>query len=182
MLTKDEVQQLMDQMSGSSKLMAKLTYGCGLRLRECLRLRIQDRLEHRDPKTTRRIYTHLMGKNRFGIKSPLDITAVRLSFRKNGLSHYNFIKYCPLKGVRDLKSDSIRPTPVAQAQIVRKETGRESRKHRIRPSHGLFAQAAIPSLCPAVSRKFPRSFFQMLRPISLHGLCAVNLQAEPSGH
>jgi integrase len=51
-LIKDEVQQLMDQMSGSSKLMAKLIYGCGLRLRECLRLRIQDLLGHRDPKTT----------------------------------------------------------------------------------------------------------------------------------
>ena len=71
-LTKDEVQQLMDQMSGTSKLMAKLTYGCGIRLRECLHLRIQDLLGHRDPKTTM-IYTHLIGKNRFGVKSPLDI-------------------------------------------------------------------------------------------------------------
>ena len=67
------------------------------------------------------------------------LTAVRLSFRKIDISNYNSYEMHSLKGVRDLKFDSKRPTPFAQAQIVRKETGRESREHRLRPSHGLFA-------------------------------------------
>ncbi len=41
-LTRDEVFRLFDQMNGIPKLMAQLTYGCGLRLMECLRLRIQN--------------------------------------------------------------------------------------------------------------------------------------------
>ena len=32
----------MDEMSGTHLLMAKLLYGCGLRLMECVRLRVQD--------------------------------------------------------------------------------------------------------------------------------------------
>jgi len=31
-----------DQLTGTSRLMAMLIYGCGLRLQECLRLRIKD--------------------------------------------------------------------------------------------------------------------------------------------
>ncbi|MCU7907149.1 MAG: integron integrase [Candidatus Thiodiazotropha sp. (ex Epidulcina cf. delphinae)] len=41
-LTQREVQQLLYQMDGIHALMAKLLYGSGLRLMECLRLRIQD--------------------------------------------------------------------------------------------------------------------------------------------
>ena len=40
-LTQGEVQQLLRSMSGTHQLMAKLLYGCGLRLMECIRLRIQ---------------------------------------------------------------------------------------------------------------------------------------------
>ena len=41
-MTKVEVQRVLGQMQGTHLLMAKMLYGCGLRLMECLRLRIQD--------------------------------------------------------------------------------------------------------------------------------------------
>jgi integron integrase len=41
-LTEQEVRRLFEQMHGTWLLMAKLTYGSGLRLRECLSLRIKD--------------------------------------------------------------------------------------------------------------------------------------------
>lgn len=41
-LTKPEVQLLISSMSGKHQLMAKLLYGGGLRLMECIRLRIKD--------------------------------------------------------------------------------------------------------------------------------------------
>ncbi|RME60716.1 integron integrase [Candidatus Parcubacteria bacterium] len=41
-LSREAVRSLLDEMSGRTRLMAGLCYGCGLRLRECLRLRIQD--------------------------------------------------------------------------------------------------------------------------------------------
>jgi integron integrase len=41
-LTRQEIERLLNQMSGTSLLMAKIIYGCGLRLRECLQLRIKD--------------------------------------------------------------------------------------------------------------------------------------------
>jgi integron integrase len=41
-LTKAEVQRLLFEMSGTHQLMAQLLYGCGLRLMECIRLRVQD--------------------------------------------------------------------------------------------------------------------------------------------
>jgi integron integrase len=41
-LTKPEINSLFEQMSGSNLLMAKTIYGCGLRLRECMNLRIKD--------------------------------------------------------------------------------------------------------------------------------------------
>jgi integron integrase len=41
-LTVKEVEQVFDKMSGLHRLMAMLTYGCGLRLNECLGLRIKD--------------------------------------------------------------------------------------------------------------------------------------------
>ncbi|RLC29542.1 MAG: integron integrase, partial [Deltaproteobacteria bacterium] len=41
-LTRDEVFRLFEHMKGTPKLMTQLTYGCGLRLMECMRLRIQN--------------------------------------------------------------------------------------------------------------------------------------------
>ena len=41
-LTRDETDRVLAAMSGTSALMAKLLYGCGLRLMECLRLRVKD--------------------------------------------------------------------------------------------------------------------------------------------
>jgi integron integrase len=41
-LTVREVQTIFDHLPGTSKLMAMLIYGCGLRLQECLMLRIKD--------------------------------------------------------------------------------------------------------------------------------------------
>ena len=41
-LTQKEVTALLNGMAGTHRLMAQLTYGCGLRLMECIRLRIQD--------------------------------------------------------------------------------------------------------------------------------------------
>jgi integron integrase len=41
-LTRDEVRSVLDQLDGTAWLMASLLYGSGLRLMECLRLRIKD--------------------------------------------------------------------------------------------------------------------------------------------
>lgn len=41
-LTQAEVSRLLGQTEGMTGLMAALLYGCGLRLRECLRLRVKD--------------------------------------------------------------------------------------------------------------------------------------------
>ncbi|WP_200891792.1 integron integrase [Candidatus Brocadia sinica] len=41
-LTLKEVHAIFDHLSGAQRIMAMLTYGCGLRLQECLSLRIKD--------------------------------------------------------------------------------------------------------------------------------------------
>jgi len=41
-LTKEEVKAVLRQLSGTNWIMAKLLYGSGLRLNECLQLRVQD--------------------------------------------------------------------------------------------------------------------------------------------
>jgi integron integrase len=41
-LSKNEVKQVLGGMQGLHQLMARLLYGCGLRLMECLRLRVKD--------------------------------------------------------------------------------------------------------------------------------------------
>jgi integron integrase len=41
-LSKTEVSRLLSEMHGLHQLMARLLYGCGLRLMECLRLRVKD--------------------------------------------------------------------------------------------------------------------------------------------
>lgn len=40
--TRAEVKAVLAQMDGTKWLMASLLYGCGLRLHECLRLRVKD--------------------------------------------------------------------------------------------------------------------------------------------
>ena len=42
MLTRQEILRLLDRMEGTVKLMAELAYGCGLRVSECIRLRVKD--------------------------------------------------------------------------------------------------------------------------------------------
>jgi len=41
-LSQDEVRRLLEGLHGTRWLMASLLYGCGLRLLECLRLRVKD--------------------------------------------------------------------------------------------------------------------------------------------
>jgi len=41
-LTVNEIEKIFSEMSGVNELMARLIYGCGLRLQECLQLRIKD--------------------------------------------------------------------------------------------------------------------------------------------
>lgn len=41
-LTQDEVAKILCHMSGKAKLVIQMLYGSGLRVNECLRLRIQD--------------------------------------------------------------------------------------------------------------------------------------------
>src|SRR5215208_4325141 len=41
-MTRDEVIRVLDAMNGRHQLMAKLLYGSGLRLMECVRLRVKD--------------------------------------------------------------------------------------------------------------------------------------------
>jgi len=41
-MTKKEVEQILGFLHGTKGLMAKLLYGCGLRLMECVRLRVKD--------------------------------------------------------------------------------------------------------------------------------------------
>lgn len=41
-LTSEEVSRMLEKMQGKHALMAKLLYGCGLRLMECVRLRVKD--------------------------------------------------------------------------------------------------------------------------------------------
>jgi len=41
-LTQSEVLRLFEEMEGVRRLMAQMIYGCGLRLQECLRLRVKD--------------------------------------------------------------------------------------------------------------------------------------------
>ena len=41
-MTRDEVRAVLDRLTGDKQLMASLMYGAGLRLMECLRLRVKD--------------------------------------------------------------------------------------------------------------------------------------------
>ena len=41
-MTREETLKLIGSMHGTPQLMAKLMYGCGLRVMECVRLRVKD--------------------------------------------------------------------------------------------------------------------------------------------
>ena len=77
-LTPGEVRQVIDQMSGVSQLIVQLLYGSGLRLLECLQLRVKDvdfaRLEVtvRDPKGRRDRVTTLPQRVEIGLRAHME--------------------------------------------------------------------------------------------------------------
>jgi integrase len=89
-LTREEVRRVLDYLSGIHQLMAKLLYGSGLRLMECLRLRVkdidfaqraivvrdgkgeQDRVTMLPDSLTTMIYTHVLQRGGLAVRSPLD--------------------------------------------------------------------------------------------------------------
>ena len=86
-MTKDEVRAVMTELDGQCRLMAGLMYGAGLRLMECLRLRVQDvdfsanQISLRDGKGAKDRLTMLPQ----GIKAPLmeHLKSVRLIHQRD---------------------------------------------------------------------------------------------------
>lgn len=68
-MTRPEVSTLLAALRGTHQLIAKLLYGSGLRVMECLRLRVKDL--DKDVKTTM-IYTHVLNRGGLGVRSPLE--------------------------------------------------------------------------------------------------------------
>ena len=72
--TRDEVRRVLARLDGAPRLIVLLLHGCGLRLLECLQLRVKDVQEllgHRDVTTTM-IYTHVLNRGPAAVRSPLD--------------------------------------------------------------------------------------------------------------
>src|SRR5438477_11794573 len=86
-LTKEEVGAVLNQMSGELRLMAELRYGSGLRLMECVRLRVKDvdfgygQIMVRDGKGLKDRVTVLPGKLREPLRVHLE--QVRLLHRQD---------------------------------------------------------------------------------------------------
>ena len=69
-LTETEVHSLLAHLDGQNWLMASLLYGSGLRLMDCIRLRVKDiDFEYRQ---ITMIYTHVLNRGGRGVRSPLD--------------------------------------------------------------------------------------------------------------
>ena len=66
-LTVEEVRGVLAQLEGVSRLVVSLLYGAGLRLHECLELRVKDIDIERGE-----IYTHVLNRGRLGVRSPAD--------------------------------------------------------------------------------------------------------------
>ncbi len=81
-LTKDEVKLILEQMSGTNRLIAELLYGAGLRLTEALRLRVKDldfgfkQINVRDGKGGKDRLTVLPAKLIQPLKEQLDKTQI----------------------------------------------------------------------------------------------------------
>jgi hypothetical protein len=85
-MTRDEVKAVLGHLTGDKWLMTSLMYGAGLRLMECLRLRVKDSDFERSEITVRdgkgdkdrrtmlpaMIYTHVLNKGGHGVRSPVD--------------------------------------------------------------------------------------------------------------
>ena len=77
-LTREEVQRILDAVEPEMRLPLQLLYGSGLRLIELLRLRVKDvHLEQRflighQHVATTQIYTHVQNRPGIGVRSPLD--------------------------------------------------------------------------------------------------------------
>lgn len=75
MLTQEEVRSVLVHLQGRKGLMASLLYGAGLRLMECVRLRVQDveldrrQIVVRDGKGGRDRVTHLIRVNTVGAQT-----------------------------------------------------------------------------------------------------------------
>jgi len=79
--TRAEVQAILSRLSGVQLLIASLLYGTGMRLMECLQLRVKDldftylQITIRDGKGEKdrvMIYTHVLNRGGRGVRSPLD--------------------------------------------------------------------------------------------------------------
>jgi integron integrase len=69
-LTKSEVQRILSKMHGTHRLMAQLLYGAGLRLMECVRLRVKD---------VDFAYAHIVVRDGKGMKDRITMLPVHLA-------------------------------------------------------------------------------------------------------